>query len=545
MSDKSYVTQLLPLLLLFGCQESATGEGKYVSPGGGGTSPSYLSYQGEQIYVNGVNTAWLSFASDFGSGLDESRATQMFAQVKSVGGNSVRWWVHTNGTMSPVWSADKSKVADASYQAQVIADMKLALDLAAAQDMYVIFNLWSFDMLAITQTAVNSVVEANYRMLTDSTMRQSYVDNFISPLLDEIAGHPALLAIDLFNEPENMTESWFRDREGLGASYGITLEQIHQTTAILSAAIHDKAALLGKEVLVTTGPKSLGMYNTDGFGGTNYYSDENLIAYAGNSAPLDFYAPHYYDDMGKEGTWSPFYHKASYWELDKPIVIGEFFADDKAYKPASFNYFNDSISEAELCVRLGDNEYAGGLSWQWNNQYSQSTINCVAARSGKEPEPSSSTIGFESGVVPIGFSANSETGATPAISVIDSDSYSGSHALQIQVDEQHTNEKKIYLQLPVSGFEFDKIGSVTLYVKLSADLAASGISGGKLFAKDGDWNWSEGDWVSMSSDVWTKVSWDMASPPDSLNELGLQLYGADGSQSTTAVALIDDVDIKP
>lgn len=531
--------------MLAGCHENASDVVEYVSPGGGGTSVPYLSYQESNIYVNGVNTAWLNYAQDFGTGLDESRAIQLFDQVRSVGGNSVRWWVHTNGTVSPVWSADKNSVASGAEQALVIADMKTALDLAAERDMYVIFNLWSFDMLAIKQDGVTEVVDANFKLLSEPGMQQSYIDNFIFPLLEEVAGHPALLAIDLFNEPENMTESWFREREGLGSTYNVSIDQIHQTTAVLSAAIHNKSDELGKQVLVTTGPKSLGMFNTDGFGGDNYYSDEKMEALAGKNAGLDFYAPHYYDDMGKEGAWSPFYHKASYWELDKPIVIGEFFADADAYKPADFNYFGDPLSEAELCVRLGENEYAGGLSWQWTNQYSQSTLDCVAAKAGVEIGPVSGIYDFDDGIVPTGFATKSETGEKPIMSISESESNSSDKSLMIKVNEEHTGEKKAYVQFPVSGFDFDVVGTVTLKVKLSADLSAAGFSGGKLYIKDGDWVWSEGPWVNMSAEYWTEVKWVMETPPTSLNELGLQLYAGDGSQETSAVAYIDDLMIQP
>ncbi|KAA8597708.1 Mannan endo-14-beta-mannosidase precursor (Beta-mannanase) (Endo-beta-14-mannanase) (ManA) [Vibrio cyclitrophicus] len=545
MSLKKYILPTVICTMLAGCHENASDVVEYVSPGGGGTSAPYLSYQESNIYVNGVNTAWLNYAQDFGTGLDESRAIQLFDQVRSVGGNSVRWWVHTNGTVSPVWSADKNSVASGAEQALVIADMKTALDLAAERDMYVIFNLWSFDMLAIKQDGVTEVVDANFKLLSEPGMQQSYIDNFIFPLLEEVAGHPALLAIDLFNEPENMTESWFREREGLGSTYNVSIDQIHQTTAVLSAAIHNKSDELGKQVLVTTGPKSLGMFNTDGFGGDNYYSDEKMEALAGKNAGLDFYAPHYYDDMGKEGAWSPFYHKASYWELDKPIVIGEFFADADAYKPADFNYFGDPLSEAELCVRLGENEYAGGLSWQWTNQYSQSTLDCVAAKAGVEIGPVSGIYDFDDGIVPTGFATKSETSEKPIMSISESESNSSDKSLMIKVNEEHTGEKKAYVQFPVSGFDFDVVGTVTLKVKLSADLSAAGFSGGKLYIKDGNWVWSEGPWVNMSAEDWTEVKWVMETPPTSLNELGLQLYAGDGSQETSAVAYIDDLMIQP
>jgi hypothetical protein len=94
----------------------------------------------------------------------------------------------------------------------------------------------------------------------------------------------------------------------------------------MAATIHRAAMDQGETALVTTGSKSMGKYTSDAAGGTHLYRDDRLVAAADGDplAVLDFYEPHYYDNEGDRGAWSVFHHPASHWEVDKPIVIGEF-----------------------------------------------------------------------------------------------------------------------------------------------------------------------------------------------------------------------------
>jgi hypothetical protein len=71
---------------------------------------------------------------------------------------------------------------------------------------------------------------------------------------------------------------------------------------------------------------------------------------------LDFYMVHYYEWGGR--AISPFHHHASYWGLDKPLVIGEFAAKG----------LSDSlgpVSPAHAFQRLYDSGYAGGMGWTY------------------------------------------------------------------------------------------------------------------------------------------------------------------------------------
>jgi hypothetical protein len=248
--------------------------------------------------------------------------------------------------------------------------------------------------------------------------------------------------------------------------------------------------------------------------------------------------------MGKEGAWSPFYHRANQWGLDKPIVIGEFFADKDAYKPAEFDYYDDPLSEEELCARIKTYNYAGGLSWQWSNQYKQSTLNCVQAASGVTIEPSGSVLDFEDAGVPAGVSATSETGGVLTLAITDSEFRSGSQSLELNIVENHANEKKVYLKLPIEGYDFSTISQIKLSIKLSssASVSGSGIAGGKFFAKDAGWVWSEGDWVNLPVDEWVDVQWNtnLALP---IQELGFQLYGNANGSPVDGKVYIDAGDV--
>src|SRR5690606_31038962 len=111
----------------------------------------------------------------------------------------------------------------------------------------------------------------NYRLLTDDAVLQSYIDNALVPMVQALNAHEQLIAWELFNEPENMTESWFRQEAAFYGGAAPTLEQLQRTQAKMAAAIHQAALDIGQTALVTTGSKSMGKYNSDVAGGTNLY----------------------------------------------------------------------------------------------------------------------------------------------------------------------------------------------------------------------------------------------------------------------------------
>jgi mannan endo-1,4-beta-mannosidase len=222
-------------------------------------------------------------------------------------------------------------------------------------------------------------VRDNYRLLSEDAVLDSYIEHALVPMVRGLCDHPALLAWELFNEPENMTEPWFRQDKAFYGGEVPTLARLTRVQAKMAAAIHRTSAEQAQVALVTTGSKSMGKYGSDVAGGENLYRDDRLIAAADGDplATFDFYEPHYYDNEGDGGAWSPFHHPASYWQVDKPIVIGEFYALE------ALNLLGETIQPKDMCQRLLDLGYAGGWPWQWN-EFQQQVVVCLG---GMAPLP--------------------------------------------------------------------------------------------------------------------------------------------------------------
>ncbi|KII75314.1 hypothetical protein [Vibrio renipiscarius] len=77
---------------------------------GQGASTNFRMVDGAGFYVNG---------------LDETKAGELMQRVVDAGGNTVRWWAHTNLTKTLAW--DGGLVSCGASQANIIAGMKSAL----------------------------------------------------------------------------------------------------------------------------------------------------------------------------------------------------------------------------------------------------------------------------------------------------------------------------------------------------------------------------------------------------------------------------------
>ncbi len=360
-----------------------------------------IKYNDQDLFLSGANVAWLSFANDIGSGVtDFNGFANMFLEVHDHGGNAMRLWLHTNGVSSPAFEAS-GRVSGPGKE--TIADLKQILDLAWEREIGLKLCLWSFDMLRSSNNA--AVLSRNTLMLTDTAYTRAYLNNSLIPMVDSLKGHPAIIAWEIFNEPEGMSNEfgWSDVRHvpmaDIQRFINLCAGAIHRTdstaqvtsgawsfislTDVPTGALAQAGAELAqlsvaekrqmetrfaqKYAISLTADEIMSHFQRAGQANFNYYSDSRLIAAGGDpDGTLDFYSVHYYDWAGT--ALSPFHHPKDRWELGKPLVVAEF---------AMRNTLG--VLKQDLFETLYQNRYAGALAWSWSDGNFSSHEDMLAA----------------------------------------------------------------------------------------------------------------------------------------------------------------------
>jgi Carbohydrate binding module (family 35)/Bacterial Ig domain/Secretion system C-terminal sorting domain/Cellulase (glycosyl hydrolase family 5) len=360
-----------------------------------------IKYNNQELFLSGANLAWVSFALDIGSGNPDTVAfADMFLAVHNHGGNAVRWWLHTDGRLTPVFDTSTNHVTGPG--AHTISDMKKVLDIAWQREIGLKLCLWSFDMLNTSNSA--AVLYRNKLLLNDTNYTRAYINNCLIPIVDSLKGNPAILGWEIFNEPEGMSNEF-----GWSTTQHVPMATIQRFVNLCAGAIHraDPNALVTNgcwsfkaltDVPTAVAPPSAGLgefskvglaekesiarqfnkkYRTNLTVGEvmnyldrmsilnnkNYYSDSQLIGAGGDpDGVLDFYSVHYYSgiDPSSPTAISPFHHPASYWGLNKSIVVAEFAMASGQGNPPGI----PTASMYDTLYQLG---YAGALPWAWTD----------------------------------------------------------------------------------------------------------------------------------------------------------------------------------
>ena len=295
-------------------------------------------------FASGVNVAWVQFAGDVPNP-NISTFNTLFKNVHDAGGRVIRWWFHTNGTVTPGYGSDGKAVA---LPQSHIDGVKAILNAANMNGVAVNISLWSFDMM---QDNAGTTYMNNQKLLEMDEYRQAYIDNYLTPLVKALKGTPGLYSYEIFNEPEGMAEKGW-------ATHRTTQAAINKTVNWFAAAIHDA----DPNTPVTNGSQTFD-YCSAVSGKTNNYSDTSLRNAGGKqNGTLDFYEVHYYTANGVSN--SPFKNPASHWGLDKKLVMGEFYALDQ-----------DSVNGDDTYTYLYTNGYNGAWAWQYESDDGASTSN--------------------------------------------------------------------------------------------------------------------------------------------------------------------------
>ncbi|MBN1952170.1 MAG: T9SS type A sorting domain-containing protein [Bacteroidales bacterium] len=299
-----------------------------------------IEYNGQELFLNGTNLAWVDFARDIGPGeTDFEKFGEVFKEMHDYGINSVRLWLHTNSWATPEFAGDTVKGPGEG----AIEDLRQILDSAYAYDVGILLSLWSHDMLRLE--IGEPYLTENRALLEDEHVLQTYIDHALIPMVDSTKDHPGIIAWEIFNEPEGMIEGV--PDGGWGSHGHVTREQILRAVNRMAGAIHG----VDINLKVTNGTHTLSSNSNRGL--ANFYTDDSLFNAGGDPLGyLDFYQVHFYDFA-----LNPFNQPFSYWNLDKPLIIGEFHPDC------------NSCGDFSNYQTLFDNGYAGAFGWMWTDEY--------------------------------------------------------------------------------------------------------------------------------------------------------------------------------
>jgi len=317
-----------------------------------------LVINGKPLFISGMNIAWNSFGNDLkdGTQINEAKFTGYILDIKNAGGNAVRWWLHNDARYCPKVDANGQVTGIANT---TISNIRKVLDIAYNNGVVVSLCLFSHNLMKDNKQGTQSI-ENNFKLFSSPTNMDTYITKGLRPILDSLGNHPAIMCWEVFNEPEGMTTEY---GSGWGMYKTLAYDNVITFTAKVAVEVHSRT-----KKMVSTGIHE--------FNKTNYfpkYTDANLASKITNSgdkakAYLDFYMAHFYPEH--QGTdMSPFHHKASFWGLTRPVLIGEFPAKswDSGYNPD-----NNSIKPGtglkivDAYTRAYDSGYCGALSWAMN-----------------------------------------------------------------------------------------------------------------------------------------------------------------------------------
>jgi hypothetical protein len=226
--------------------------------------------------------------------------------------------------------------------------MRTVLDTAYTYGVVVSMCLFSFDLLQNDGNKTSTQMTRNKNFLTVPANLDSYITNALRPILDAVGSHPAIMCWEVFNEPEGMSteHGWATEK--------IAHSDIMRFTNKIAGEVHRRTKKMA----------STGIHEYSS-GELSRYTDAKLKAAGGdNDGYLDFYMVHHYPEYwGASG--SPFKHPASYWGMDRPILIGEFPAQSWGN---GTNYTAGKANETAMTITAAfeyayDNGYLGAMSW--------------------------------------------------------------------------------------------------------------------------------------------------------------------------------------
>jgi hypothetical protein len=192
---------------------------------GGKKGQQLFTHKGKDLFLTGVNIGNVQFLpfSRAPYTHNEKELKQIlvnaFKDLKDSGVNSIRFWLHIDGSENPEWSDKGPQALVSGLPPRLIEDLQWLLK-TAYKDYGLLVNvtLWSHDILAVRR--LNPIVnrERAIHMITTDKGTEAYIKNALTPMIQALKQPltpqgkedylDAVLSWEVLNEPEGISWDW-------------------------------------------------------------------------------------------------------------------------------------------------------------------------------------------------------------------------------------------------------------------------------------------------------------------------------------------------
>ncbi|MCL6590593.1 MAG: cellulose binding domain-containing protein [Firmicutes bacterium] len=327
MKNRCYKVILVLLVCVLALSVSAT-----VTKAASGVRLPWMD--GKTIWPVGVNLAWYNWDQDFlDNGWDSRFAAikSQFDTMASQGVRAVRWWVFPDGNNAPLWSGTGEGSTCTGLPTNFITHMVQMTDYALSKNIKIYYCFTSFDW------GYNTHSWNHDDIIDNPTIRQSFLDNAVKPILQALGTHEGVMGWDVINEPEWLISSADGGDPNSSCEY-FSLATMRAFVKAVVDCVHANAKQ----------PVSVGSASMK-WCGAQYQFWTGL--------GLDFYDFHWWD--WATPYFNPFTTAPADLGLDKPCIIGEMM-----YNPQGALV---GLTHQQCLENLYNNGYSGYFPWAWND----------------------------------------------------------------------------------------------------------------------------------------------------------------------------------
>jgi hypothetical protein len=289
---------------------------------------------GNTLWPVGVNLAWYNWDQDFLDNGWDSRFVAIKAQFDTMaaqGVRAVRWWVFPDGNTAPLWSGTGEGSTCTGLPTNWVNHMVEMADYAKSKDIRIYFCFTSFDW------GYNNRAWNHDDIFDNATIRKSFLDNAVKPILQALGTHEGVMGWDVINEPEWLIAS-ADGGDPNGSCESFSLANMRAFAKDVADYVH----LYAKHGV------SVGSASMKWCGGQYQFW---------TGLGLDFYDFHWYD--WATPYFNPLTKAPSALGLDKPCIIGEMMPNPQSASIA--------MTHQQVLEGLYANGYAGYMPWSWND----------------------------------------------------------------------------------------------------------------------------------------------------------------------------------